>query len=182
MKNLLNKKTFLIFGASLFLFGCSNNEKSDDVNQKVSLEQKQQNIQTRNAEALDEAEAISFTDTDFLKTKQPMSSRVIDPIDDETGLVGDNAYNRKVYMYAVERLKKNAYIKDNQVYVSVKTGAEINMAEDLFDYLTNVLVKEWNIALKEGRYKVITEEKGGFYMMPVQQQKKKIYVHFLTIY
>ena len=55
MKNLLNKRTFLIFGASLFLFGCSNNEKSDDVNQKVSLEQKQQNIQTRNTEALDEA-------------------------------------------------------------------------------------------------------------------------------
>lgn len=173
MKHLFKKRTFLIFGVSLFLLGCSNNEKSDYVTQKASLEQEQQSVQTRNVEELEKAEAISFGDTDFLQTKQPMSARIIDPIDDETGLVGDNAYNRKVYMYAVERLKKNAYIRDNQVYVLVKSGAEINMSEDLFDYLTNVLVKDWNTALKEGRYKVITEEKGGFYMVPLEQQKKK---------
>lgn len=172
MKNLFKKNTILIFGVSLFLFACSNSEKSEDIDNEISLTQAQQNIQTRNIQALNEAETISFNETDFLKTKQPMSARAIDQIDDETGLVGDNSYNRKVYMYAVERLKKNSYIQDNQVYTSVKSGAEINMAEDLFDYLINVLVKDWNTALKEGRYKVVIEEKGEFYMVPIQQQKK----------
>ncbi len=152
-------------GAILFLFGCSNNEKSENVNNDVLLEQEQQNIQIKNSKAWQEADAIVFNDNDFLKTKQPMSARIIEPFDYETGLVGGNAYNRKVYMYAVERLKKNSYIKDNQVYVSVKSGAEINMAEDLFEYLVNVLVKDWNTALSEERYKIATEENGDFYMI-----------------
>lgn len=101
-----------------------------------------------------------------------MNDRAIDLIDDETGLVGDNAYNRKVYVSAVERLKKNSYINDNQVYTSVKSGAEINMAEDLFDYLIKVLFKDWNTALSEGRYKVVIKEKGDFYIEPIQPQKK----------
>lgn len=171
MRFFLGKKAFLIFGAILFLFGCSNNEKSENIDSELSLEQEQQNIQIKNIKALEEADAIVFNDTDFLKTKQPMNARIIEPFDYETGLVGDNAYNRKVYMYAVERLKKNSYIKDNQVYVSVKSGAEINMAEDLFDYLVNVLVKDWNTALSEGRYKIATEKNGDFYMMPIEQKK-----------
>lgn len=73
-------------------------------------------------------------------------------------------------MYAVERLKKNSYIKDNQVYVFVKSGAEINMAEDLFEYLVSILVKDWNTALSEERYKIVTKGNGDFYIMPIKQK------------
>lgn len=115
----------MFLGAILFLSVYSNNEKSENVNNEVLLEQEQQNIQIKNSKAFEEADAIVFSVPISLKTKQPMNARIIEPFDYETELVGDNAYNRKAYMYAVERLKKNSYIKDNQVYVSVKSGAEI---------------------------------------------------------
>lgn len=168
MRHLLKRKSFLIFVLSLFLLACSNTEKSSDISPKTSLEQEQQKIQTKNEQAWEKAAAISFTDADFLKTKQPMSAEIIEPFDYQTGLVGDNAYNQKVYVYAIERLKKKSYIKDNQIHISVKSGAEINIAEDLFDYIVHVLFKEWNTALKEGRYKVVMEEKGRFYVEPIK--------------
>ncbi len=42
------------------------------------------------------------------------------------------------------------------------------MAEDLFEYLLNVLVKDWNTALSEERYKIATKENGDFYIMPIK--------------
>ena len=177
MEHFFKANVILVFSLSLFLLACSESEKPEDINNEISLIQEKQSIRTRNVQAFNEAETVAFDDTVFLKTKQPMSAKAIDIIDYETGLVGDNAYNRKVYMYAVERLKKNSYIKNNQVYTSVKSGAEINMSEDLFDYLINVLFKDWNTALKEGRYEVVIEENGFFYMAPMKK-KNRSYSYF----
>ena len=76
-----------------------------------------------------------------------------------------------VYLAALDRIKKHSYVKDNQVYTTIKSGAEINMAEDLYDYIVNFLYEEWNTALQEGRFEIQYDEKGLIWAVPVQKKK-----------
>lgn len=83
-----------------------------------------------NKRARAEANKLIFYDNDFLQTKEPMSDNAIAPFDYKTGLVGNKAYNIKVYTTALERVKRDLSVKDNQLIIKAKSGKELNMAED----------------------------------------------------
>lgn len=83
-----------------------------------------------NKRARAEANKLIFYDSDFLQTKEPMSDNAIAPFDYKTGLVGNKAYNIKVYTTALERVKRDLSVKDNQLIIKAKSGKELNMAED----------------------------------------------------
>jgi hypothetical protein len=170
MKSLIKKSVFVFTCLLLIIAGCTD-QKGTEASDEGYQDKKTQEIQTRNAEAWEQAQALKFKDSDFLETKEPMSTEAINPPDPETGLVGDKAYNQMVYLAALDRIKKHSYVKDNQVYTTIKSGAEINMAEDLYDYIVNFLYEEWNTALQEGRFEIQYDEKGLIWAVPVQKKK-----------
>lgn len=67
----------------------------------------------------------SITDSTFLKTKRPMSDDAIGPYNYQTGFLEDRAYNRTVYVIAIDRAKKHLSVKNNQLVLNLKSGAEI---------------------------------------------------------
>lgn len=50
----------------------------------------------------------------------------------------------------------------------LKAGIDINISEDLYEYIMN-LFSEWNLGLKEGRYKIVKSEATGYEVLPVSQ-------------
>lgn len=118
-------------------------------------------IEIKNKKSREEARKLTFSDSTFLRTKQPMSDDAIAPYNYRTGLVGDNAYNIKVYVTALERVKKKLLIKDNQLIISCNSGAKINIAEDLYQYIVNV-IRTWNEGILNGIYKIDKLETGGY--------------------
>ena len=72
-----------------------------------------------------------------------MSDNAIAPFDYKTGLVGDKSYNIKVDITALERVQKNLSVVDGRLTINVNSGVELNMAEDLYLYITN-LISKWN--------------------------------------
>lgn len=108
-----------------------------------------------------------FTDQDFLMTKQPMSDDAIAPYDYHTGLVGDRAFNQIVYIKAVERAKKHLTAQNNQLILNLKSGIEIRISEDLFEFIMD-LFNDWNRWIEEGRFKIIQTDEGYYDISPVQ--------------
>ena len=107
-----------------------------------------------NKRARAEANKLIFYDNDFLQTKEPMSDTAIAPFDYKTGLVGNKAYNIKVYTTALERVKRYLSVKDNQLIIKAKSGKELNMAEDLFSYISELMCT-WNKLIKEGEFDIV---------------------------
>lgn len=130
-------------------------------------------ISAENKKAWAEARKLraSITDTTFLKTKRPMSDDAIGPYNYHTGLVEDRAYNQTVYLMAIDRAKKHFSVKKNRLVLNIKSGAEINIAEDLFQYITK-LFKDWNKGIKEGKYKIIKIETGGYDIEIIPREKE----------
>ena len=83
-----------------------------------------------------------------------MSDNAIAPFDYKTGLVGNKAYNIKVYTTALERVKRYLSVKDNQLIIKAKSGKELNMAEDLFSYISELMCT-WNKLIKEGKFDIV---------------------------
>lgn len=94
-----------------------------------------------------------------------MSDDAIAPYNYATGLVEDRAYNRVIYIKAFERAKKKLFLFDDQLICNLKSGAEINISEDLYNYIMN-LFAEWNLGVKEGRYKII-KDSIGYDILPI---------------
>lgn len=168
-------KKELVFLAAMvmpfFLCQCDNTqkEKVDTDLRKEAAKFEQQRIAEINQEnkiAWDEAKAIKLSDLDFLQTKEPMSDNAIAPYDYHTGLVGDKAYNNVVYMKALERAKKKLQVKDGLLFLTVKSGKEINIAEDLFQFIV-ALIDEWNQFVKDGKFEIIQTEEGYYDIYPI---------------
>lgn len=98
-----------------------------------------------------------------------MSDDAIAPYDYHTGLVGDKAYNNVVYMKALERVKKHLSVVDGQLVSKLQSGAEIKIAEDLYQFILNV-IDSWNQWIKEGRFKIIKTEEGYYDIEPVKKK------------
>lgn len=149
----------------LLFVQCTNskipNENSDTQSDSISI---------KNKEAWREAVKVrdSITDSVFLKTKQPMSDDAIAPYNYQTGLIEDRAYNQVVYIKAIERAKKHLTVKNGLFVCDLKAGIDINISEDLYEYIMN-LFSEWNLGLKEGRYKIVKSEATGYDVLPVSQ-------------
>ena len=137
-------------------------------------EKRNAEIAQKNKQAWEEATKVrdSITDSTFLKTKQPMSDDAIAPYDYQTGLVGDRPYNQIIYVKALERAKKRLAFDGKQVVLNVKSGAEINISEDLYKYICD-LFNGWNTWLKSGKYKIVKTEEGYYEIMPIPKDKRK---------
>lgn len=102
----------------------------------------------------------TITDSTFLKTKGIMSDNAISPLVSE-GWNNDYAYNQVVYLKALERAKRHLSVKDNQFVNLIKSGKEINISEDIYQYIC-CLFENWNLWIVDGKFK-ITKDKNGFY-------------------
>ncbi len=130
----------------LFLCGCSRVEERRDSQESDHIcvdEEENREIRLEHAKAWEEAGKFTFSDTDFLQTKQPMSDDAIAPYDYHTERVGDKAYNQVVYVKALERVKKHLVVEENKLVVPLCSGAPVYMAEDLFSYIVGV-IDDWN--------------------------------------
>lgn len=108
--------------------------------------------------------SATITDSTFLKTKGIMSDNAISPLVSE-GWNNDYAYNQVVYLKALERAKRHLSVKDNQFVNLIKSGKEINISEDIYQYICR-LFENWNLWITDGKFK-ITKDKNGFYdIMP----------------
>ena len=73
-------------------------------------------------------------------------------------------------MIAIDRAKKFLSVENNQLVLNLKSGAEINIAEDLFQYIVG-LFNDWNKWVKEGRCKIV-KNKEGYYDIETIRQKR----------
>ena len=140
---------------------------------QVQEDIRNEEISSEHKKAWEEARKVreSITDSTFLKTKRPMSDDAIGPYNYQTGFLEDRAYNRTVYVIAIDRAKKHLSVKNNQLVLNLKSGAEINIAEDMYQYITRLFV-DWNKWVKEGKFKIIKTEEGYYDIEPTPQKKK----------
>lgn len=133
---------------------------------------KNEEIASEHKKAWEEARKLraSITDTTFLKTKRPMSDDAIGPYNYHIGLNEDRAYNQTVYLIAVDRAKKFLSVENDQLVLNLRSGVEINIAEDLFQYIAG-LFDDWNKWVKEGKFKIIKTEEGYYDIEPTPQKR-----------
>lgn len=110
----------------------------------------------------------AITDSTFLRTRGIMSDLAIDPLV-PGGWNMNYAYNQVVYLKALERVKRHLSVKDNQFVSPLKSGKEINISEDLHQYICRLL-EDWNRWIADGRFKIITDENGAYDITPNRQQ------------
>ena len=60
-----------------------------------------------------------------------MSDKAIDPFNP------NYAFNQVVYLKALERTKKSLVVRDNLLFLNIKSGKDILISEDLFQYILN---------------------------------------------
>lgn len=108
----------------------------------------------------------TITDTVFLKVRGQMSHSAIDPLNG-SGWNKDYAYNQVVYMAALGRAKKHLSVEDNQFKYNVKSGAEINISEDLHLFITNVFT-DWNKLIEEGQFMIVKDDEDIYDIRPVK--------------
>lgn len=156
---------FSVVCLSFLLCRCENKETQSQVPAEKVNEQENTEIMAENTRERNEASALQFADTDFLKTKQPMSLDAIAPYDYQTGLVGDNAYNARVYIIALERAKKKLTLDYDTLALTIKSGAEIKIAEDLYQFIVWV-IGTWNDWVREGRFEIIQTAEGYYDLSP----------------
>lgn len=110
----------------------------------------------------------SITDSTFLKTRGIMSDQAIDPLV-SGGWNMNYAYNQVVYLKALERAKRHLSVKDNQFVYPLISGKEINISEDLHQYICR-LFEDWNRWIADGRFKITKDENGHYDITPNKQQ------------
>lgn len=139
---------------------------------QVQEDIRNEEISSEHKKAWEEARKVreSITDSTFLKTKRPMSDDAIGPYNYHTGLMEDRAYNQTVYVIAIDRAKKFLSVENNQLVLNLKSGAEINIAEDLFQYIVG-LFNDWNKWVKEGRCKIVKNEEGYYDIETIRQKR-----------
>lgn len=76
-----------------------------------------------------------------------MSDKAIDPFNP------NYAFNQVVYLKALERTKKSLVVRDNLLFLNIKSGKDILISEDLFQYIINV-IENWNKGIKENNTKL----------------------------
>lgn len=144
-------------------FGSQENVTTREENEQENIM-----IEFENRKAWEEAYKIrtSITDSDFLITKRPMSDDAIAPINYHTGFVEDRAYNQVIYVLALERAKKHLTLQNDKLVLKIKSGSEINIAEDLFQFIVMV-VDSWDEFIKDGLLRIVKTNDGSYDVEPV---------------
>lgn len=173
ISNIVKERSFytILFGICIFIVSCTNKtEKGDNAIAVIdsiveptlvtakgdSIEREKRKVIWNKAREYGE----SITDTTFLKTKGRMSDAAIDPFNP------NYAFNEVVYLKALERAKKYLSLKNNQLIFNLKSGKEIYITEDLYDFISGTF-DLWNTLLKEGKFELRKDEKGLYDLYPI---------------
>lgn len=113
-----------------------------------------------------------ITDSVFLKTTVPMSDQATNYLT-PTGWNMDYAYNQVVYLEALERAKKHLAVKNNQLILSLKSGAEINVSDNLFQYIARYVISNWNELIRKGMVKIEKTDKGYYDIVPPKKAQQE---------
>lgn len=107
----------------------------------------------------------TITDSTFLKTKGVMSDNAIAPFV-SGGWNPNYAYNQVIYLKALERAKRHLSVKNNQFVYLLKSGAEINISEDIHQFIRR-LFEDWNRWMVQGRFQIIKDADGFYDITPL---------------
>lgn len=165
----------LITTLSMFFYQCGNTQKestTEDLTSYNPMEKENRIHDSISTMVQKEARDYqkSIVDTTFLQTRGAMSEDAVSPII-ESGWNYDVSYNQVVYIAALERAKKNLSVKDNQLVLNLRSGAEINIAEDLYQFITDLFV-DWNKWIEEERFKIILTKEGYYDIAPIPHSEK----------
>ena len=165
----------LIATLSMLFYQCDNTQKENTTEEQTSYDPMEEEnrlhdsiLNVAQKEARDYYD--NMVDTTFLQTRGTMSEDAISPII-ESGWNYDVSYNQIVYITALERAKKHLSVKDNQLVLNLKSGAEINITEDLYQFITDLFV-DWNTWIEEGRFKIIQTKEGYYDIVPIPHSEK----------
>ena len=111
----------------------------------------------------------SITDTTFLRTRGIMSYAAIDMYTGE-GLNKNYAFNRIVYLKALDRARKFLTVADDRLKFNVKSGKEIHISEDLYLFISD-LFNEWNKWLESGSHEILKDEQGLYTVLPKENNR-----------
>lgn len=161
------KSIIFIFDLLIMVVSCNNSATKTQTDTASFLEipgtPQWDEVVEKSKQATIEARKLLQTieDSDFLQTTEPMSEKLLEMDHPAIMLKEKRAYNGVIYYKALERVRKHSYVKDNQTYTTLKFGAEVNMSEDLFDFITNFLYGKWNeMVKKEDLFEFIYDEQG----------------------
>lgn len=161
---------FLISCLPFFLCQCTNpKETAGDTPRdtlKVTEDAKEKTVDELWEEARQYQATI--TDTTFLQTKTPMSASAIEPFEGENWNK-NFPFNQVVYVAALERAKKHLTVKENRLVCTLTSGAEIKVAEDLFQYII-LLFDSWNQEIEKGTFRIVPIEGGGYDIEPAPRR------------
>lgn len=161
----------VIVALSILFYQCDNNKKVNTVknedleNSYFDYDEKERKLISDKAWEEAHNYGKTITDTTFLQTRGVMSQSAIDALT-EKGWNNDYAFNQVVYMAALERAKKHLSVKDNQFVFNLNSGAEINITEDLYQFIANLFM-DWNTWIKDGIIKIVKTEEGYYDIEPV---------------
>lgn len=111
----------------------------------------------------------SITDTTFFRTRGIMSYAAIDMYTGE-GLNKNYAFNRIVYLKALDRARKFLTVADDRLKFNVKSGKEIHISEDLYLFISD-LFNEWNKWLESSCHEILKDEQGLYTVLPKENNR-----------
>ena len=111
----------------------------------------------------------SITDTTFLRTRGIMSYAAIDMYTGE-GLNKNYAFNRIVYLKALDRARKFLSVENDRLKFNIKSGKEIHISEDLYLFISD-LFNEWNKWLESGSHEILKDEQGLYTVLPKENNR-----------
>ncbi|MFR6543099.1 MAG: hypothetical protein ACLUPL_11210 [Butyricimonas virosa] len=94
------------------------------------------------------------------------------------GFEGDLIYpeviwgNVDTYLRAFERMKAHLKLKDGALVWNIKNGDELNISENIFEYVTGWWSRQ-NEKLNSGDYKLEIQE-NGYYIVPIKVEKEPL--------
>lgn len=74
--------------------------------------------------------------------------------------------NVSIYLPAFQRMKRHLCVKDNQLFWTFKSGAELKISENIYEYVVDIWNRQ-NEKLKEGKFEVIITDY-GVRLIPVE--------------
>lgn len=111
----------------------------------------------------------AITDTTFLRTRGIMSYAAIDMYTGE-GLNKNYAFNRIVYLKALDRARKFLTVADDRLKFNVKSGKEIHISEDLYLFISD-LFNGWNKWLESGSHEILKDEQELYTVLPKENNR-----------
>ena len=97
-----------------------------------------------------------------------MSYAAIDMYTGE-GFNKNYAFNRIVYLKALDRCRKFLTVKNDRLKFNIKSGKDIHISEELYLFISD-LFNEWNKWLESGSHKVLKDEQGLYTVLPGRKQ------------